>query len=157
RAGKWQRELAWRYPMPDNLGMILEVKRGNVVDRVEPGSAAARAGLAAGDTVRLLNGVPIHSLADAQLAPDRAPVRGKIALRWERAGREQEAALDLAEGWRKSDISWRPSLRRLIPRLPLFGSDLTEAEKKALGLPAGHLAFRQRSEVNSRAKTAGVR
>jgi hypothetical protein len=100
--------------------------------------------------------VPIHSLADAQFALDRAPTRGKIDLTWERAGKSQSGPVVLAEGWRKSDITWRPSMRRMIPSLPLFGTDLTEAEKKALGLPARQLAFRQRAEVNSRARAAGV-
>jgi S1-C subfamily serine protease len=157
RAGKWQRDLTWRYPPPDNLGLILEVDRGNVVKQVKPGSAAARAGLARGDTLRLLAGVPTHSLADAQFALDRAGARGTVSLTWERGGKEQSAALTLPEGWRKSDSTWRPSLRRLVPRLPLFGTDLTPAEKKALGLPEQSLAFRHRSDINARAREAGVR
>src|SRR4051794_12062024 len=29
RTGQWQREHAYRYPLPDNLGLVLEVDRGN--------------------------------------------------------------------------------------------------------------------------------
>ena len=63
KAGKWSRDLLWRYPPPDNLGLVLEIDRGNVIARVEPGSPAARAGLRAGDVVRRLNGLPVHSFA----------------------------------------------------------------------------------------------
>ncbi len=157
RAGKWDREQAWRYPLPDNLGLILDVQRGNVVQRIVPDSPAGRAGLKPGDTLRQLADVPIHSLADASFALDRAPRKGKIALTWERAGKTHAGAIDLPEAWRKSDITWRPSMRRMLPTLPLFGTDLTEAQKKALGLAAKQLAFRQRSEVNARAAAAGIR
>jgi serine protease Do len=127
-----------------------------VVKRVEPGSAAARAGLKEGDAVRLLRGVPVHSLADAQFALDRAPPKGTIPVTFERAGKSQTATLALAEGWRKTDITWRRSLRRFVPVLPLYGAELTAAEKKALGLDPKHLAFRQRDPVNPRAEAAGV-
>jgi hypothetical protein len=156
RAGKWDREQVWRYPLPDNLGLMVERQRGNVAQRIVPDSPAGRTGLKPGDTLRQLADVPIHSLADASFALDRAPRKGKIALTWERAGTIYTGAIDLPEAWRKSDISWRPSMRRMVPRLPLFGTDLTEAEKKALGLAAKQLAFRQRSEVSPRAAEAGI-
>jgi predicted metalloprotease with PDZ domain len=157
RKGQWQRERAWRYPPTETIGLTFEVDRGNVVKKVVPGSAAAKAGLAAGDVVRRLGEVPIHSIADAQFALDRSPAQGQQKLTWERAGKEESAALTLAEGWRKNDVSWRPSMRRMIPRLPLFGRDLTEAERKAAGLAPKRLAFRQRSPVNGQAQAAGVR
>ena len=40
--GQWYRELAWRYPLPDNVGLILEMDRGNVVHRA-PSAELARA------------------------------------------------------------------------------------------------------------------
>jgi hypothetical protein len=156
REGKWSREAAWRYPLPDNLGLLMEVDRGNVVRKVEPGSPGARAGLARGDVLRKLNGVPTHSEADAQFALDRAPARGTIPVAYERGGKAKSGSITLPEGWRKSDISWRPSLQDLVPSLPLYGTDLTPAEKKALGLSAEQLAFRHDRLVNSRAKAAGI-
>jgi hypothetical protein len=157
QTGQWQREQTWRFPLPDNLGVVLEVDRGNVVRRVVPDSPAARAGLQPGDLLRRLGGVPVHSLGDAQFALDRAPARGTLPLAWSRAGAEQSAGLDLPAGWRKGDISWRPSLLHLVPTLPLSGDDLSPGEKKALGLSPQQLAFRQRSSVHSRARAAGVR
>jgi S1-C subfamily serine protease len=156
RTGKWQRELVWRYPLPDNLGLLLEVDRGNVVAKVEPDSPAARAGVQKGDVVRRLGGVPVHSLADAAFALDRAPAKGKVALAWQRGDKALSADLELPEGWRKSDLGWRPSLQHVIPSLPLAGTALSAAEKETLGLPVKALAFRQRDPVHSRAKAAGI-
>lgn len=157
KKGRWDRDTIWRYPLPDNLGLILEVDRGNVVQEVAAKSPAAAAGLRAGDAVRRLNGVPVHSFGDAQYALDRAPKSGSVAVAWRRDGQDLEGEISLPEGWRKTDISWRPSMRRLVPSVRLYGDDLTPEEKKALGLSAKRLAFRQRDSVHSQAKAAGVR
>jgi S1-C subfamily serine protease len=63
----------------------------------------------------------------------------------------------LPEGWRKTDITWRPSMQRLIPSARLYGTDLMPEEKQALGLSAKQLAFRQKDAVATQAKAAGVR
>lgn len=157
RTGKWERELVWRYPLPDNLGFVLAVDRGNVVEQVKPGTPAARAGLKSGDVVRQLNGIPVHSIADAQYGLDRASSQGGVALAWERAGENLSGTLPLPEGWRRSDISWRRSMDRMVPSARLSGRDLTTEEKKALGLPPAQLAFRQQYPVHSQARDAGVR
>jgi S1-C subfamily serine protease len=157
RTGKWSRDLVYRYPLPDNVGMLLEVDRGNVVRAVTPDSPAARAGLRPGDVVRRLAGVPVHSQADAQFALDRAPQTGEIALRWQRGDETRDGTLALVEGWRKGDLGWRPSLHRLVPSLPLYGKDLTAAEKQSLDLPAKRLVFRHKADVHPRMKAAGVR
>src|SRR5205823_4150621 len=49
RSGKWTPDLVWRYPLPENVGLELEVDRGNVIKEVKPKSPAAAAGLQAGD------------------------------------------------------------------------------------------------------------
>ena len=67
-----------------------------------------------------------------------------------------QAELSLAPGWRKTNLTWRPSLLDILPSLPLFGDDLTAQEKKALGLPEKRLAFRQDKPVHSSLKAAGV-
>lgn len=156
RAGRWDRDKVWRYPLPENVGLTLEVDKANVVASVEADSPASLAGLAAGDIVRRLHGVPIHSFADVQFALDRAPKSGPVEIVWRRGEEQKTASLKLADGWRKSDISWRPSLRHLIPSARLYGADLTAQEKAALGLPAKRLAFRHKEGVHRQAKAAGV-
>jgi predicted metalloprotease with PDZ domain len=157
RKGEWSRDNVWRYPLPENVGMELEVDRGNVVKAVTEKSPAAAAGLKADDVVRRLNGVPVHSFGDAQYALDIAPKTGSIEIVWQRGEQVLREKLTLAEGWRKGDITWRPSMQRLIPAVRLYGIDLKPEEKKALGLSARQLAFRQAESVTAQAKAAGVR
>jgi predicted metalloprotease with PDZ domain len=157
RTGKWTRDAAWRYPLPENLGFELEVDRGNVVKAVKDRSPASAAGLKAGDVVQRLNGVPVHSFGDAQYALDRAPKTGAVEIAWQRDDTTLKDKLELPDGWRQSDISWRPSMQRLVPSVRLAGKDLTPDERKALGLSANQLAFRQRDTVSEQAKAAGVR
>jgi hypothetical protein len=157
RAGKWSRDLIWRYPLPENLGFALTVDQGNVVGEVRDRSPAAVAGLKAGDVVRRLNGVPIHSFADAQLALDRAMQAGSIGVAWQRGNQTQRGSLRLPDGWRRTDISWRTSMQDYVPSARLYGTDLTPAEKQGLGLAANQLAFRQKYPISDQAKAAGIR
>jgi S1-C subfamily serine protease len=157
RKGQWSQDLAWRYPLPENLGFDLEFDRGNVVKRVKVDSPAAAVGLKPGDVLQRLGGVPVHSFGDAQFALDRAPKSGTVEVVWQRAGEVRSGNLTLSEGWRKTDILWRPSLGFLVPRAHLNGTDLTGAERKVLDLSKRQLAFRQRDTVSSAAKAAGIR
>jgi membrane-associated protease RseP (regulator of RpoE activity) len=155
--GTWKLSEVWVYPLPENVGLTLEVDRGNRLRGVAPGSPAARAGLRKGDSLRTLNGLPVASLADVQYVLQRAPAAGKVGVTWERAGKTHQARLTLADGWRETDISWRWSLRGLDPAPPVHGDDLEPAEKKALGLAVKRLAFRQGPYVPRPAQQAGIR
>ncbi len=157
RTGRWTQDVIWRYPLPENLGMTLEVDRGNVVKTVVAESPAAVAGLKPGDLLTRLGKVPIHSLGDAQLALDRAPKTGTIAVAWQRGQQAEEQEVALPEGWRKSDLTWRPSMQNFIPSVRLYGTDLTADERRGLGLSPKQLAFRQRDAVPKQARDAGVR
>jgi hypothetical protein len=156
KEGKWSREQVWRYPLPENLGFRLEVDRGNMIQEVKALSPASGIRLAAGDVLRQLNGVPVHSFADAQYALDRAPKAGSIAVVWQRGDKVLQDKLVLPEGWRRTDISWRPSMRHVVASARLYGTDLKPEEKKALGLSAQQLAFRQRGSVPAQARAAGI-
>lgn len=155
--GKWSRDLLFRYPLPDNLGIILEVDRGNVVKRIKAGSVAAETGLLPGDVLQTLNGLRVRSLADAQYALDRAPQVGTISTTWLRSSNVSTAEIMLAKGWRRSDITWRPSMYDMIGAARVYGEDLTASEKKELGLPVEKLAFRQKHKVAAQARGAGIK
>jgi hypothetical protein len=157
KLGQWSRDSIWRYPLPENLGFTLEIDRGNVVKEVRKQSPASAVGLDRGDIVQELKGVPIHSFGDAQYALDRAPNTGSIDMSWLRGGQLMAAKLSLPEGWRKGDITWRPSMQRYVPAARLYGVDLTIEEKKARGLPDAHLAFRQKDSIPTQAREAGIR
>ncbi len=149
--------LAWRYPLPENLGLTLEIDRGNMVKKVAVDSVAAAAGLKAGDLLELLNGVRVRSFADVQYALDKAPAEGAVPIAWQRQGRMLKATLPLASGWRKTNILWRPSMYKMIASPRLFGDDLTEDEKTSLGIGGKRLAFRQKDSVSTQARAAGIR
>jgi hypothetical protein len=155
--GRWRRQDLWVYPLPQNVGLTLDVNQGNRVRAVAPNSSAQRAGLRAGDLLRSLNGVPTASFADVQYGLHRAPARGKAPVVWRRGGTTRTGTLELAAGWRKTNLTWRPSLLDLLPSIPLSGDDLSAAEKKTLGLAAKRLAFRQDDHVHARARAAGVK
>lgn len=156
-AKQWSLDELWVYPLPENVGLTLDVDRGDQIARVVPSSAAARAGLRVGDRLVRADGRGVASIADFQYALHRAGNATKLAVVWLRDGREQTATLELVEGWRKTDISWRWSLRGLDPAPPLRGYDLTTDEKAALALGPKRLAFRQGPFVAAAAAAAGVR
>jgi S1-C subfamily serine protease len=145
------------YPLPENVGLTLDVDAGDRVKAVVPGSAAGRAGIRAGDRLARLNGYPVASFGDASYALHKAPARGAIPVTWTRGGREHSAELEVADGWRKTNLTWRPSMLDLLPSLPFSGDDLTPAEKKQLGLAADRAAFRQDGTVHATLRAAGVR
>lgn len=156
KAGTWSRDMIWRYPLPENLGFAVELDRGKVIREVKDKSPAFGAGLKAGDEVRRLHGVPIHSFADLQFALDRAPGTGSIAVVWQRGDMVQEGKLSLAEGWRKTDLTWRPSMQDVLASARLYGADLKAEEKEQLGLSRNQLAFRQKHPLSTQAREAGI-
>jgi serine protease Do len=156
-AGKWRLDDVWVYPLPENVGLTLEVDLGDRLRSVAADSPAGRAGLHAGDTLTEVNGVPVASQADVQYGLHRAPPSGQVTVGWRRDGREMSGRIVLPEGWRKTDISWRASTRSLGPSPCVQGEDLTAEEKRALGLSEKGLAFRQENFVHPAARRAGVR
>jgi hypothetical protein len=156
-SGKWSLDELWVYPLPENVGLTLEIDRGNRVAKVAADSPAARAGLKSGDQLMRANSIAIASFADLQYALQRAPAKGTIDITWRRGEAEKSATLGLAVGWRRTDISWRWSLRGLDPTPWVQGDDLTEAEKKELRLSPKRLAFRQGPFVAAPARQAGIR
>jgi predicted metalloprotease with PDZ domain len=152
----WTLDQLWRFPMPDNVGIELEVDRGDIVKAVRPKSPADAVGLKPGDRIRRVAEVPIHSEADVTYALDRAPKTGTLDVAWVRGGDAQTGTLKLADGWKRGDLSWRPSTQRFVPSARLYGKDLKADERAKLGLSATQLAFRQNEFVPTQAKLAGI-
>jgi hypothetical protein len=63
-----------------------------------------------------LEEVRIFSQGDVMHALNSAPKEGKLSLEFTRNGERQTAMLELAEGWKKTDLKWRPSMR--MERMP---------------------------------------
>src|SRR5262249_15378235 len=130
----WDRNSIWVYPLPENVGITLDIDVGNRVKSVATGSVADRAGLKLGDYLSKLNGYTVASFGDASFALHKSPAKGAIPVSWLRDGKEMMGSLEVADGWRKTNLTWRPSMLDLLPSVPFSGDDLTTAEKKALGL-----------------------
>jgi hypothetical protein len=156
-AGTWQKELAWVYPLPDNLGLGLDPRQGNRIERIDADSAADRLGLKAGDVLRSLNGLRTASFADVQYALHRADKAGGIAVVWEHGGRKREGTLQPRAGWRVTDLSWRASTKKLGPAPSIHGNDLSALEKERLGLGPGRLAMALGPFLPQVARQAGLR
>ena len=109
-------EVLFPYPDPAVLGLKMDPKAMATVERVAPGSIAERAGLRAGDEIATLAGQPLLSIADLQWVLHNAPAATKLPAQVRRAGEAVDLSLDLPEGWRRGDISWRATtwdLRRM--------------------------------------------
>jgi hypothetical protein len=155
--GTWKRDSLWTYPLPENIGITLDKDRGNVVRKVTEKSPAAQAGVQAGDLVDAIGALRVRSFADAQHALHKAPWKGDVAIAWKRGDKMHEAKLALAEGWKKTNPTWRPSMLDLFPALTIYGTDLTKEEKRKAGLDPEQMAFRQMEPVHARAAAMGVK
>jgi predicted metalloprotease with PDZ domain len=180
---KWRlpttrREDRWVYPLPDNIGIVLDIDQGNKVKTVVADSPAARVGIKPGDTIDTINGIRIFSFGDAQYALHNAPAKGPVPVTWTPArpmttrlgatkagasspflfipGSKVSANLEVPDGWRKTNLTWRPSMLDLLPTSVFYGDDLTAAEKQALGLGEKRLAYKQDKIVNKEAQRIGV-
>ena len=134
------------YPMPAPAAVGLTLAPDDVarVTAVEPGSAAAAAGVRAGDAFVSLRGQPLISIADFAWALHKAPDAGSLPAVVKRGGQELPVTLTLAQGWRtKSDISRRVgtwSMRAMaLGGMSLV--DLDDAARKERGLGRDGLAL----------------
>jgi hypothetical protein len=112
-----QDELLWSWPMPDALGLALDVKEKATVTSAS--GSAAKDGFRAGDAIVRLEDQPIISVADVQWilarSKDGATLRAEVL----RVGRTEVLSLSLPPGWRRGgDLSWRDAARSaFVPEL----------------------------------------
>ena len=138
-SGQFTQDMLWRYPLPDNLGLVINAKDGQSVDRVLPDSPAAKAGIKAGEEITHVGGQAIASIADIQWALNPLPnTETEVKLTASQTG---EHTLKLAPGWKKTDVSWRGSMESVEPKLRVWAPELTEAERRDRGLPAEDAAL----------------
>jgi serine protease Do len=98
------------YPLPENIGLELDVHAGNRVVKVLPDSPASRAKLQPGDELRRIAGEDILAQGDVLWALHNAPAKGPLPIEWMRKEQSLTAVLELPSGWRKTDLSWRQSM-----------------------------------------------
>jgi hypothetical protein len=110
--GTFDPESVYVYPLPENVGLQLDLTAGNKVTGILPGSAADRAGLRAGDRIETVQEIPIFSQGDVMWALHNAPAEGATTVTYRRKSKRYTVALTLPRGWKKTDLSWRASNRR---------------------------------------------
>lgn len=156
REGRWSLDEVWTYPEPENIGLTLDPERGDRVLAVRPKSPAGQLGIQAKDLIRRIGETPIASVADLRYALHRGPKKGDIEIVWKSGATERRASLPLAEDWRKTDVSWRWSLKSLSPSPSIIGEDLGPDDRKKIGLDSKQLAYRQMNFLTPAARHAGL-
>ena len=156
KAGTWNRDEVWVYPLPENVGLTLDVDIGDRVNAVAKGSPADTAGVKAGDTLTRIGTVPVAAFGDAIYGLHKSPAAGEIPIRWTRDGKELSGTLNVQSGWRKTNVTWRPSMLDVLPSVAFNGEELTATEKAALGLAPTRAAFRQDKTVHKSLRDAGI-
>ncbi len=143
--GKFTEEFLWRYPLPDNLGIRVDPKDGQVVGKVQPRSPAAIAGIRPSQRILRANGQPIISIADLQwvlhnLPPANARVRLLVANPDARLSTHDLVLT--SPTWKRTDLSWRGSMWNVRPRMRVWTPDASAEEVRRLGLPRGQKALK---------------
>ena len=143
--GKFTEEFLWRYPLPDNLGIQVDPKDGQVVGKVQPRSPAAIAGVRPSQRILRANGQPIISIAELQwvlhnLPPATARVRLLVANPDARLSTHYLVLT--SPTWKRTDLSWRGSMWNVRPRMRVWMPDATTDEIRRLGLPRGQKALK---------------
>src|SRR4029434_6726211 len=88
------------WPLPENVGLVLDPYRGLLVTRVESGSPAEKAGLKAGDVLGAAGGRRCFSQTDFRGVLHRGPrCAGEIEAWWTRRGAAMSATLAVGGGW----------------------------------------------------------
>ncbi len=146
----------WKYPLPDNIGVSLDLDSGNRINRVVADSAAAKAGLRDGDVIEQLGGQAIHSIADVQFVLHHLPESASLKAEVNRDGRLIQRTLKLSPGWRETDISWRGSMYGMPPKPRLWIEVLEAGRKSKLGIGSDRMALKVRGVFGAEVGKAGL-
>jgi S1-C subfamily serine protease len=119
--------------------MKMDPTQGVRIAAVDDGSAAAIAGIVAGEDVTHVNGQFIASIADIQWALNDVPNKDEtVTVRTSKSGGHE---VKLAAGWKKYDASWRGSMWSVSPRFPVWTPELTAEERNRFKLPEDKLGM----------------
>lgn len=132
----------WSYPMPDALGLVLDLGEKAKVKSVRADSPAEKDGVKAGDDIVALEGQPILSIADVQWVLERSKDGAKLKADVRRGGDKQTLTLSLPAGWRrKGDFDWRAATWETF-RPDMSGESLKTDERRSLKMTDLSTGFR---------------
>lgn len=154
--GVFSDRLLFDYPLPESLGLKLNLAKGVAIQSVRDSSAAQRADLRSGDRITEANGVPVRSELDLRWALMRPhPQTDKLTdvrltVRRGTAPAElQQIELVPDADWRQTELGWRKSLRSVPVDWGFRAYDLSDDERAERGLERSVLAIRVISESPS--------
>jgi hypothetical protein len=100
-----------QWPLPENVGILLDRDDGLLVKAVSPASPASRAGILPGDRLGMANGVRLFGQADFRGVMHRASYGADtLTLGWIRQGEVRLGSLSVEAGWRLAENSWRKTI-----------------------------------------------
>ena len=137
-------EVLYPYPDPEVVGLKMNPKEMATIERVTAGSSADRDGFRPGDAIVALDGQPLLSIADLQWVLHNAPATAKLPARVRRDGSLLDLTMTLNEGWRRGNVSWRPTSWQL--RQMGFGGmkldDVKDEDRRQAKLPPDRMALK---------------
>ena len=126
------------WPLPENVGIVLERDDGLLIKSVKSGTPASAAGLKPGDVLGAAGGRRLFSQADFRAALHRLPKTGETALDlvYLRDGKVQSTIwLQMTGPWRKTNHGWRISYAEgVVGGSPGFWANDGSGRRERLGL-----------------------
>ena len=147
-SGKFLRdEVLGRWPLPEKVGLTLDIDDPALVKRVAAGSPAASAGVKPGDRLVRAGEQRIRTQTDLQWILDSTPnASATIQLETIREGdMVMLPKLELRPGWKIADpweLAWRSSMWGLRPQPGFGGQPIDGEEREKLGLGASVFALK---------------
>ncbi len=145
-ARKWSNTEIWKWPLPDQVGLLMDVEDPSVVQKVKSSSAAYRAKIRSKDRILYMENQRVRTHSDIQWVLQNASSKAtSLRVVVERKGKEKELKLRLRKGWKVSNpetVSWRPTVWGYRPAPGFGGPQLKENELSKLGLAKNRWAFR---------------
>ena len=149
------------WPLPENVGLMLDRDHGLRVTNVVAGSAADKAGMKVGDVLGAAGGRRCFSQADFRGVLHRGPSgAGELEVWWTRGDQVMSGKLAVGEGWRKTILDWRMSVSQgIVGGDPGFFPLAVNSRRAKFNIAADKMAVEpyMGSNTNSAAYAAGVR
>jgi hypothetical protein len=137
-------QVLYPYPDPEVVGLKLDPAQMATIERVESGSSAALDGFRPGDEIVSLDGQRLLSIADFQWVLHNAPATAKLPAEVRRSGTTVSLTLNLHDGWRRGNLSWRTTSWPL--RQVAFGGmkldNVSDQDRLQASIPQGRMALK---------------
>ncbi|MGF1579781.1 MAG: thioredoxin family protein [Gemmataceae bacterium] len=148
------------WPLPENVGIVLDRDHGLKVRKVIAESPAAKLGIEAGDVLAVAGKKKLFGQADFRGVLHRGPLGdGTITVMWKNNGQLKSGKLKVEDGWRKTVIWWRTTVSggNIGASPGFFPLRLPEAQRRRLKIPKGKMAVRPyMGNVRGIARKAGL-